>query len=77
MQAINQLRMDNNVQPSFTYSEAANDLELDFNILSEYLLIGDDESGKIPPWTSSIETLLRDPKDREKMSYSDKDGRNF
>lgn len=75
MQAINQLRMENGALPCFTYSEAANDLELDFNILSEYLLVGDDDGGKVPSWTASLENVLQESKDTENMSYSDKDGR--
>lgn len=34
------LRMD--TFPSFTYFDGSNDIDLDFNILSEYLLIDED-----------------------------------
>jgi hypothetical protein len=66
-----QYRFDPNF-PSFTYAEAINDMELDFNMLSEYLFV-DEESGKVPNWSTSMEDILSEYP-RGGMSNMDKDG---
>lgn len=67
MQAMPQFRFDSGSMPSFTYADASNDMELDFNMLSEYLF-DDDAGGKVPTWTTSMEAFFSDPKDMAAMS---------
>jgi PAS domain S-box-containing protein len=69
MQAMTQYRIDAISMPTFTYAEANNDMELDFNMLSEYLM-DDDMGGKVPTWTTSMEAFFGDPKDMPGMSES-------
>lgn len=76
MQAISQYRLDAGGMPTFTSADATNDMELDFNMLSEYLL-DDDAGGKVPTWTTSMEAFFNDTTDMTAMSENFGEKRQF
>jgi hypothetical protein len=61
---------NNNRFPSFTYADASSEMDLDFNILSDYLF-NEEEEKKFPEWNISQEDLTTKAAD---SSFNDLEG---